>query len=248
MVYHCLQNWFAPSAKNWRMKRLCSPVVQQLCVKAARRENSLRTRPSAPCVTILLTLRTSYHIAFSEIRSTSSCLSLATSADRGPAPRPRSPRGTSPPSPPPPPPPTPTPPPGIQRPPPPPSVPNFPPPKLSVVCNTSSGGHLQGQPRHSHASRINQREQYYDSQKRLEYSRSVDWGHRDYGRARPYISPSDDPLAAFQAAMAKMDYEKERSRKRPSYYSPPRAYRKHRSYRRERLESDIPPESKEEMG
>ena len=112
--------------------------------------------------------------------------------------RPRSPRGTSPPSPPPPPPPTPTPPPGIQRPPPPPSVPNFPPPKLSVVCNTSSGGHLQGQPRHSHASRINQREQYYDSQKRLEYSRSVDWGHRDYGRARPYISPSDDPLAAFQ--------------------------------------------------
>merc|ERR1719447_1657 len=86
MVYHCLQNWFAPSAKNWRMKRLCSPVVQQLCVKAARRENSLRTRPSAPCVTILLTLRTSYHIAFSEIRSTSSCLSLATSADRDPAP------------------------------------------------------------------------------------------------------------------------------------------------------------------
>merc|ERR1719447_1035918 len=86
MVYHCLQNWFAPSAKNWRMKRLCSPVVQQLCVKAARRENSLRTRPSAPCVTILLTRRTSYHIAFSEIRSTSSCLSLATSADRGPAP------------------------------------------------------------------------------------------------------------------------------------------------------------------
>ena len=110
--------------------------------------------------------------------------------------RSRSPRGTSPPSPPPPPPPTP--PPGIQRPPPPPSVPNYPPPKLSVVCNTSSGGHLQGQPQHPHASRINQREQYYDSQKRLEYSRSVDWGHRDYGRARPYISPSDDPLAAFQ--------------------------------------------------
>ena len=108
--------------------------------------------------------------------------------------RSRSPRGTSPPSPPPPPPPTP--PPGIQRPPPPPSVPNYPPPKLSVVCNTSSGGHLQGQPQHPHA--INQREQYYDSQKRLEYSRSVDWGHRDYGRARPYISPSDDPLAAFQ--------------------------------------------------
>ena len=105
--------------------------------------------------------------------------------------RSRSPRGTSPPSPPPPPPPTP--PPGIQRPPPPPSVPNYPPPKLSNV-----GGHLQGQPQHSHASRFNQQEQYYDSQKRLEYSRSVDWGHRDYGRARPYISPSDDPLAAFQ--------------------------------------------------
>ena len=112
--------------------------------------------------------------------------------------RSRSPRGTSPPSPPPPPPPTP--PPGIQRPSPPLSVPTYPPPKWSVVCNTSSGGQLQGQPQQSHASHINQnqREQYYDSQKRLKYSRSVDWGLRDYGRARPYISPSDDPLAAFQ--------------------------------------------------
>merc|ERR1719447_914924 len=225
MVYHCLQNWFAPSAKNWRMKRLCSPVVQQLCVKAARRENSLRTRPSAPCVTILLTLRTSYHIAFSEIRSTSSCLSLATSADRGPAPSDRD----------------------LQEEPRHQALRLL--PHQHQHLHLASRDHLllQGQPRHSHASRINQREQYYDSQKRLEYSRSVDWGHRDYGRARPYISPSDDPLAAFQAAMAKMDYEKERSRKRPSYYSPPRAYRKHRSYRRERLERDIPPESKEEM-
>merc|ERR1719341_2990508 len=43
-----------------------------------------------------------------------------------------------------------------------------------------------------------------------------------------------------------MDYEKERSRTR-FHYSPPRAYRKHsRPHRRERLESDIPPETREE--
>ena len=72
--------------------------MQQLCVKAARRENSPRTRLTAPCVTILLILRTLYPIAFLEIRcrilikknvtlakfrSTSSCPSLATSAARG---------------------------------------------------------------------------------------------------------------------------------------------------------------------
>merc|ERR1719219_3193457 len=143
----------------------------------------------------------------------------------------RSPRGTSPPTPP-------------TPPAPPPRMPTHPPARTSAPHTA----HQQSHPQQPHSSRYDRhQEPFYDDRHRHQYSRSLEWGKQHTHRTdRTYISPSDDPLAAFQAAMAKMDYEKERSRSR-SYYSPPRAYRKHsRPHRRERLESDIPPETREE--
>ena len=101
----------------------------------------------------------------------------------------RSPRGTSPPTPPPPPPAADT-----NRPPP--RVPRYPPPRTSAL-RTSSGHPRQSHPQQPHSNQFSHKEPYYDRQ-RQQYSRSVGCYRADH---RPYISPSDDPLAAFQVTL-----------------------------------------------
>ena len=102
----------------------------------------------------------------------------------------RSPRGTSPPTPPPPPPAADT-----NRPPP--RVPRYPPPRTSAL-RTSSGHPRQSHPQQPHSNQYSHKEPYYDDRQRQQYSRSVGCYRADH---RPYISPSDDPLAAFQVRL-----------------------------------------------
>ena len=108
----------------------------------------------------------------------------------------RSPRGTSPPTPPPPPAPD------TNRPPPP-RVPCYPPPRAPSL-STSSGHMRQSHPQHQphFSNQYRHKKPYYDYRQRQQYSRSVGWGNRDYrADRRTYISPSDDPLAAFQVRL-----------------------------------------------
>ena len=98
----------------------------------------------------------------------------------------RSPRGTSPPTPPPPP--------DTNRPLP--RVPCFPPPRTPALRTSS------GHPQQNHSNRYSShKESHYDDRQRQQYSRSVGWERDFRADHRTYISPSDDPLAAFQVRL-----------------------------------------------